>query len=334
VGGNLLLEVEDLDDLFSRMATQANQLSHSPRVFPETDIARRQLLEHLEADEACFETVMFGVLAAISLEKNALKSIAFITNPPPELNLAPFKDFKDASYLRHCTADEIRMAFFAMKRLWDRVKESRNFRAGFFPIWKSLPGILDNPAKAAEHKITKTQRLRAIKLLRPISTAAKDNPVVWDISGLALIRFYGIDDLRIILECIRDVFRTIDGIANRLRAVLGVASRDDPVDVEESDKESSPLTYDGLLPPKYFQWSGVRYTIPGVRWKMLNHLWQRRTMPDVELGMALWGEEWDETKLSTTVNRLNNDLHKTPWQIKRKDGTAILSKRATASHKS
>lgn len=80
----------------------------------------------------------------------------------------------------------------------------------------------------------------------------------------------------------------------------------------------------GPVPPESFLWNGVPHRAPGNRYKMLTVLWAPRSVTDAELGSAIWGEDWDDTKLSTTVNRLNQDLCKTPWRVRRSGGVSRL----------
>lgn len=88
----------------------------------------------------------------------------------------------------------------------------------------------------------------------------------------------------------------------------------------------------GPCKPKWFRWNGATHPVPGVRFRMLACIWEKRSLSDDELGKAVWGEEWDEARMSTTVNRLNNDLTSTPWRLRRKDGQATLHNDSQSTH--
>ena len=79
-----------------------------------------------------------------------------------------------------------------------------------------------------------------------------------------------------------------------------------------------------------FTWEGVTVKPPGKRGDLLKLLWNARDhkMEKSAVGSAIWAADWDEAKLSTTVNRLKNDLASLPWEPKiSRDGFVVLEKR-------
>ena len=103
---------------------------------------------------------------------------------------------------------------------------------------------------------------------------------------------------------------TVTVAGGRVTDVEMVAANPDlaPWPLSQNRIGESPPNSDGPIANKKFRWDGRDHHVPSNRWKMLNALWGKQSVLDQELGEGLWGEEWDEAKLSTTVNRLNNVL--------------------------
>jgi hypothetical protein len=85
----------------------------------------------------------------------------------------------------------------------------------------------------------------------------------------------------------------------------------------------------GPHPPCWFFWDSKRYKVVGMRFKLLQYLWSspERKRPKIDVGSHLWGEEWDDSKLRTTMNRMNNDLASTPWRARIEDEDVLLEER-------
>jgi hypothetical protein len=80
---------------------------------------------------------------------------------------------------------------------------------------------------------------------------------------------------------------------------------------------------------EWFTWKGTTVRVPGIRQKLLRLLWEAhgRKLPKESICNSLWPDGWDETKLTTTVNRLKNDLARVPWVPKLDAGGVVLTKR-------
>jgi len=87
---------------------------------------------------------------------------------------------------------------------------------------------------------------------------------------------------------------------------------------------------DGPGLPGEFWWKNRCCMFTGKPWEMMNVLWERlrsgrAVVPRGEVGEEIWDEEWDESKVSTTVNRLKNEfiVARVPWKVAQ-DGTGNI----------
>ncbi len=89
------------------------------------------------------------------------------------------------------------------------------------------------------------------------------------------------------------------------------------------DKQDGPGDEEGI-----FYWHGKGYQMPYTTWLFARALresgWDDEIggVPVDEVGTNVWGENWDESKVRSTQNRVNNWFveHGVPWKLKAKGG--------------
>lgn len=216
MAANPYLDFDNFDDLLAHVAPKAATLDRKPDAYPQDAGERLALLSRIEADVKRLQGVLLDTLTAISDEtSNIDKTLRANSAKFADVNIAPVTDLKDVDYLRFCTADELRLLFGAMCRVWKQYKDSREFHAEFPASWRKFHKDVRKPSVVQQ--LPKTIRPWA-RQIAGFSDERQEAHIT--LSTVFLLRVRNRTELRILLGILRDVFRAMDGVRQRLEALI------------------------------------------------------------------------------------------------------------------
>ena len=244
---------------FSQSRKRLSDSPYEPPRVPASAESREDIVRSVQADGAAINKLVYSVLTAISLEKDALAQPYFYHIEPATLNLSNLV-FQDASCYIFCRAQHAKEVVESASELWKTALAGRRLDASFQHRW---PAALDTLLESAKdlRKVGKPAR-PLVKQLAALPE--KDRKIRWSLIGNYILRKGGLDAMRQLLRVLRAISEMSAGIALAMSADDQTASRDDTPVIEPS----------GPFAPNGFRHEGKESFVPRpLVWRLISALW-------------------------------------------------------------
>ena len=206
------LECENLDDVFISAKSNAESDESPPNSFPTEPQIRAQLAEAIAQECHSYESVLYQLLHAISLEDDAIRQVYFLRVPPPVLDLTALARRPNIDYVQYLTADERRLLLGALDRIWSLYKSAHRNRGNWDERWHEIVKSMFDPSQSDLPSHLRTAKENFLAM-----SGGEQHSLVLFMEQL-LLRFCGLEDLRSVLQSMRDLLRAVYGVRTRLNA--------------------------------------------------------------------------------------------------------------------
>ena len=136
------LQFDNIGDMLKEASRLASSHDRQAAPFPMGESDRQALLDVIMRDWRNYEAMLCSVVMAISVERMALETGAWIHGDQPTVDVSGFASLRAAEYLGFCTIDEIRLTVAPLNRIWHAYEESQGMRT-------MIPNVLDDSPDAA-----------------------------------------------------------------------------------------------------------------------------------------------------------------------------------------